>query len=398
MRIAAFLLSSVLIITGCSREQNKTEAASKPAEPISVQTIAARTKILDKVLSVTGALNPDETVSVSSEVPGRVIAINVDFGQSVRKGQIIAELDKQELNLALERSKAALAQTLARLGLDSEQENVRPESTPSMRQAQAQMEDAKSKFENASRLVKSGDISQERYTEIQKQFQSREAMHDASRDDTRNLLAQVQALKSEVGLARKRLGDATIRAPFDGAVSQRLASPGQYLKENTPIFTIIKISPLRLRMDLPESAAGTIRSGTTLTFTTDAAPGAEFHAIVRELNPSLESKSRTLTAEARIKETDPRLRPGMFVQVQVILSKGFEATIVPKRAIYSVAGLTKIFVIRDGRAMEQKINTGQETGDWVEVPREAVNPGDHVAVSQLGQLIGGLPVKMVPKG
>ena len=73
-----------------------------------MRTAAVETRKIDKTISVTGSLHPDETVSVSAEVPGRVSAILVDFGQNVRKGQVIAELDKQELNLALDRSRAAL--------------------------------------------------------------------------------------------------------------------------------------------------------------------------------------------------------------------------------------------------------------------------------------------------
>ncbi len=397
-KLAPPLFAVVLLLSGCAKQEKKAEAASKPAEPVTVQTVVAETRSLDRSLSVTGSLNPDETVSVSAEVPGRIVSIPVDFGQNVRKGQVIAELDKQELNLAVERSKAALAQALARLGLDPEQENVRPDTTPAIRQAQAQMEDARSKFDNASRLIKSGDISQERYTEMQKAFQAREAFYQAAKDDARTLLAQVQALKAEVSLARKRLGDATVRAPFDGSVSQRLVSPGQYLKENTPIVTLIKTNPMRLRVEVPETAAASIRPGTTLNFTTGAAPGATFQATVRELNPSLESKSRTLTAEARISTNDPRLRPGMFVQVQVSLGKSADAVVVPKKAIYSVAGLSKLFVVRDGKAIERRVNPGQELGDLVEIPGEALKPGDAVAVTGLGQLVSGAPVKAVPKG
>jgi RND family efflux transporter MFP subunit len=360
--------------------------------------MAAQTRKVDKTISVTGALHADETVSVSSEVPGRVTAVHVDFGQTVRKGQVVAELDKQELALSLERSRAALAQALARLGLNPDQENVRPESTPSIRQAAAQMEDARSKFENASRLVKTGDISQERFTEVQKAYQAREAALEAARDESRTLLASVQALRAEVKLAEKRLSDATVRAPFDGSVSEKLAAPGQYLKENTPILTLVKSSPVRLRVEVPETAAGAVRIGSTLTFTTSAAPGTEFNAVVRQLNPALDAKSRTLMAEARMTSNDSRLRPGMFVQVQMILSRGNEAVFVPKQAVYTVAGLTKMFVVQNGKVLERRVAPGQEVDGWVEVPREAVNPGDQVAVSSLTQLVEGAPVRVTPKG
>lgn len=390
----AGLLLVTLLIAGCSRESEKAEAATtKVPEPIVVQTVAAQSRLLDKTIAVTGSLLPDESVTVSSEVPGRVQSVGADFGNYVKKGQILAELDKQELTIAVERAKASLAQALARLGLEPGQENVSPESTPAMRQAQAQMEDAKSKFDTATSLVKSGDISQERFTEAQKMYEARRALYEASRDESRTLMAQVKALQAEVRLAQKRLSDATVRAPFDGEVSQKHVSPGQYIKENTPILTVVKTSPLRLRVEIPEAAAGGIRSGTRLTFTTDAAQGVQFAAVIRELNPSLDAQSRTLTAEARLSGNDNRLRPGMFVQVRLVVTKGAQAVVVPKRALYNIAGLTKVFTVQNGRAVEHKIMPGQEVDDWVEVPRAAVQPGDQVAVSALTQLIQGTPVK-----
>lgn len=391
-------LPLLLLLSGCGAKDEKSEAAVKPPEPVTVQTATAESRELARTLAVPGSLVPQESTPVSSEVPGRIESIKVDFGHDVRQGQVIAELDRQELNLALQRSQAALAQALARLGLNPDQADVRPELTPSIRQAKAQMEDAKSKYDTASQLVKSGDISQERFTEVQKQFQAREAMYEAARDEARTLLAQVQALKAEVGLARKRLGDAVVRAPFAGTISEKHASPGQYLKENTPIVTLVKTNPMRLRIEVPEGAAGAVRPGTTLTFSTDAVPDQQFQATVQELHPSLDPKSRTLTAEARIGHTDARLRPGMFVQVRLLLQAAKETVMVPKSAIYTVAGLNKLFLIRDGKAVEQRIQPGQEDNGWVEVPGEAVHPGDQVAVSQLSQLVEGTPVKAVPRG
>ncbi|MGH9627248.1 MAG: efflux RND transporter periplasmic adaptor subunit [Bryobacteraceae bacterium] len=387
------VLLSITLLAGCSREQKKAEASAKAPEPLSVRTATAETRAVEKTISVTGALHPDEVASVSSEIAGRVAAIHVDFGHSVRKGQVVAELDKQEVSLRLERSKAALAQALAQLGLRPDEANQRPESTPAIRQATAQMEDARSKYESAQRLVKTGDIAQERFTEVEKAYQARQAALQAARNEALTQLANVQALQAEVKLAQKNLSDATIRAPFDGAVSEKLVSPGQFLKENTPILTIVKTQPMRLRLDVTETAAAVVKVGTPLTFRTDAIPGETFRAVVREINPSLDAQSRSLSAEARITRGDPRLRPGMFVQVDLITARDQEVTVVPKQALHNVAGLTKIFLVRDGKVVEQRINPGQEIGGWVEVPREQVSPGDQVAVSNLGQLVHGLSVR-----
>ena len=386
--LLAFLMS------GCSKSApGQAEASAKAqAAPLAVRVATAESRQLGRSISVTGSLVPDETVSVSSEVAGRVSEIRVDFGQSVRQGEIIAELDKQEFTLQNDRSRAALAQALARIGLDASQEGVTPDSTPSVRLAKAQMEDMRFKYENAARLIKTGDVSQERYIEMEKAFRAREAAYEAARDDLRTQIAGVQALGAELKLAEKRLSDATVRAPFDGSVTARLVSPGQYLRENTPIVTLVKAYPLRLRVDIPESAAGEVRIGGLLAFSTDAAPGARFHAVVRELSPALEARSRSLTAEARLTASDPRLRPGMFVQVELALWRDAHAVVVPKEALYQLGGMTKVFVVRDHRVAENKITPGAEIGGWVEVPTGRVRPGDLVAVSKLGMLVDGAQV------
>ena len=390
-------ISIVLVLAGCSRQADQSKAAAaaaaaKAAEPVAIRMAAAEVRKVEKSISVTGSLLPDETVSVSAEVPGRVAAIRADFGQRVKKGDVLAEIDTQELALQRERSKASLAQALARAGLRPGQEDSTPETTPSIRQAAAQFEDARSKYENAAKLVKSGDIAQERFNEIDKALQARQAALEATRDELRVLLASIQALRAEVRLSEKRLNDAVVRAPFDGAVTARLISPGQYTKENTPILTLVKTSPLRLRADIPESIAMDVRVGTTLSFTTDAAPGVSFHAVVREMNPSLDARSRSLAAEARLLENDARLKPGMFVQVRLVTARDASVVAVPKEAIYAVAGLTKIFVIRDGKAVEIRLSPGQEVDGWVEAPGGVVRAGELVATSNLAALVNGAPV------
>ena len=390
------LALAIGLLAGCSRKDDSAakQAAAKPADPPLVKVAVAEARAVERSISVTGSLLPDETTSVSFEVPGRISALRFDFGQLVRKGDIIAELDKQELQIALDRSRAALAQALARIGLDPQQENATPDSTPAIRQATAQLEDAKSKFERAEKLVKTGDIAQDRYIEVEKGYLARKAALEATRDDLRTQLANIQALRAEVRLAQKRYGDATVRAPFDGSISARTVAPGQYIKENTPVVTLVKTNPLRLRAEIPESAAGSVQVGTRLVFTTDAAAGAEFHATVRELNPSLDPKARSLTAEARLVENDKRLRPGMFVQVRLVTEKNTQIVTVPKSAIYALAGLTKVFVIRDGKVTECKVPPGMEMDGWIEVPSDQIHAGDQIAVSNLGALIPGLAVRV----
>lgn len=385
------ILPIVLALSGCGRNSSAAGVeVISAAPPIQVKLAAAQAREVERSIAVTGSLAPDESVNLSFEVAGTLARVNVDFGQTAVRGQVLAELDQREAMLQLERIRAALAQAMARAGLQAGDEGSSPESSPAVRQALAQLEDARSKFESARKLVASGDISRERYTELEKSMHAREAAYQATRDELRMQLASTEGLRAEVKLAEKKLGDTVIRAPFDGAVTAKLISQGQFVKENIAILTFVKSSPLRLRAELPESAVGEVHTGTPLTFTTDAAPDAVFHAVVRELNPSLDAKSRSLTAEARLVTPDPRLKPGMFVQVKLVVMRNARIVAVPKDALYAMAGLTKVFVVRNGIAVERKLQPGETLGDWVEAP--GIQPGEQVAVSNLGLLVDGAKV------
>ena len=394
MKPALFVLPLLaLLLAGCNQQKSEVQAAPKAPAAISVKVAPAETREVARTLDVVGSLLPDETVSISFEVPGRVAKVHADFGQRVRQGQVLAELDRQEYEIQLERSKAALAQALARIGMDPSQENTTSRETPAIRQARAQFEDARSKFESAAKLVESGDIARERYTELEKQMAARRASVEAAEDDLRTQLASIQTIRAEKKLVEKRLGDTVVRAPFDASVAEKKVSAGQYVKDNVPVLTLVKTYPLRLRLGVPENGAGAVRVGDTLTFTTDAVPGRQFSAVVRELNPALDAQSRSLTAEARLQQNDPALRPGMFVQVRLVIDRNAKVVVVPKEAVYTMAGLSKVFTVADGKAREHRITPGQSQDEWIEVPGDKIRPGDLVALNNVQNLTDGAAVE-----
>ena len=162
-RTFTLLLLGMAALAGCGRGRQEVQAAKAP-DPIAVTVAAAQARTLEKSIAVTGALAADETVTIASEVQGKVVNIWTDFGKTVRKGDVVAEIDRTEYQIQVERTRAALNQALARLGLKPGEESAPPTSTAGMRLAQAQLEDAKFKYESAARLVKTGDVSQERFT------------------------------------------------------------------------------------------------------------------------------------------------------------------------------------------------------------------------------------------
>jgi membrane fusion protein (multidrug efflux system) len=390
----------LLLLAACNKQDPKAAeakaaaAAAKAAEPVTVKTATAVERTAERAIAVTGTLLPDETVTVATEVPGRISAIRADFGQAVRKGDVLIELDRTEYDLQVERSRGALNQALARLSLPPYTGKMAPpDTTPGVRTATAQFEDAKFKYESASKLVKTGDISADRFNELEKAMRARQSALDGARDELRTQWMSVTSLEADLKIAEKRRGDTVVRAPFDGVVGEKLISAGQYVKDNMGILRVVKVYPMRLRLEVPEAAANTVKVGTPLTFTTDAAANVSFDAVVRELNPSLDTRNRTLTAEARLTKADTRLRPGMFVQVKLVTDRGAKVVAVPRNALYSIAGLTKLFKIENGTARLITFVPGPEIDGFVEVPGDLLQNGDRVATSELPALTNGAKVK-----
>lgn len=389
---AVFVLAAVFAWSGCGGRSGATNvgAPREDAKPTAVRTVAAELRQVDRTISVTGSLLADESVNVTSEVPGRLAKIYVDFGSNVQQGQPLAQIDPEQFRLQVERARAALAQALARLGLAPDA-TEKPATTPSVEQAKARLDDARFKYESAHRLVTTGDISQDRFNEMEKAYTGAQAAFNGSLDDMRTQWANVDALRAEVKIAEKNLRDTTIRAPFAGTVSEKMASPGQYVKDANTIVSLVKTWPLRLRVEVPENVIAGVQAGSMLTFSTDAV-SAPFEAQVTQMNPSLDARSRTLTVEAKLTRPDPRLKPGMFVQVNLVTGHNASIVTVPKSAIYTVAGLSKIFVIQGGKAHEKRLAPGMTGATWVEVPGNDVSPGSSVAVNKLDVLVEGAAV------
>ena len=133
--IRIILSIALLITSSCSRQsgekkatEGSAQAASKPVAVV-VKTAAAETRFVAKAIDITGSLVPDESVNMTSEVQGRIAEVRYDFGQSVRKGDVIAQIDRSDYQIQLERTRASLAQALARVGLDPDRKSTRLNSS-----------------------------------------------------------------------------------------------------------------------------------------------------------------------------------------------------------------------------------------------------------------------------
>lgn len=387
--LKAVALACAASLASCSAAKQGAETASKGSDPtpaIDVSTAPVVERRLRRDIEVVGSLEAEDQVTVSSLASGTLEEIKVDVGTPVRRGQVIARIDARELRLRFEQAEAALKQAEARLG-----DELDPKKNPEVRQAEAALERARYDFTAAQNLVEKGDISRQQYDIARRAFEQAEARYEAALENFRNLQAAVQEKRAALALAKKQLEDATITSPMSGIVKEKLASRGEYLQPGKPIATIVQINPLRLRLEIPEAFANSIKLGLEVKLKVDAFPGREFSGRITRINPSLDEKNRSLSAIAEVDNRSGLLRPGMFARARIASGSEVTALLVPEKALATVAGVTKLYVLDGGRALERQVKTGIRDGDLVEV-LDGIRPGERVITSNLEKLFNGAAV------
>jgi RND family efflux transporter MFP subunit len=365
-------------------------ATATPASPVEVTTAAAITRNLERSVEVVGSLAADEEVVVAAQVAGELAQLNVDFGSYVTQGGVIAVIDQRDARLKVEQAEAALKQTMARLGM-KEGEKFDPQQAADVKVAKASLDWAKLELDRQTKLIENGDISRSSYDQAVINHSSAQARYQAALDAVNQQLALVDQQRSALALAKKTITDTVVRAPISGAVKEKSVSRGTYLPVNGKIVTLVKINPLRLRADIPAYAAASVRRGQTMNLSVESFPGRTFTGRVVRIGPSLNEETRALTVEAEVSNPGHQLRPGMFAKAQLITAKDAPALMVPQRAVVNAAGLTKLFVIENGSAVERIVKTGASDGDMIEIT-EGVKEGESVALSNQDKLQTGVAV------
>lgn len=388
----ALALAAVLTGAACSRAKSQPEATANAAvaatpEAVDVTTAAAITRGLQRSVEVVGSLAADEEVVIAAQAAGELSQLNVDFGSYVTQGQVIAVIDQRDAKLKVEQAEAALKQTMARLGM-KEGEKFDVNQNAEVRQAKAQLDWSQMDLDRAAKLVENGDVSRSIYDQSVTQNNLAKARHQAAVDAVNQQLAVVEQQRAALSLAKKAVTDTVVRAPISGAVKEKFANRGSYLAVGGRILSLVKINPLRLRADIPESSAAAVRKGQTMNLTVEALAGRTFTGRIVRIGPSLNEQTRALTVEAEVNNSGNQLRPGMFAKSQLITANDASAVMIPAKAVLTAAGLSKVFVIENGKAVERIVKTGVNDGELIEIV-EGVKANETVAVSNLEKLEQG---------
>jgi len=339
--ISPLFAVTTIALAGC-QEPARTDAVAAEAKqtvvPVTVASVIVQPSL--RLVNFVGTLYGNEEVTLSSQVEGQIKSLSVDLGDAVTAGQVLAQVDDDQWRARLREADATLAK--------------------------ARADEARGR-----QLVDNKVISQQEYEVMKTHVDVTQAQRDTLTVNIRH---------------------ARVESPIGGAIARRFVSAGEYVHPGSQLFTVVDEDPLKLRGDVPERFAHELQNGQSVQVRVDAFPDAVFTGRLARISPASNPENRSVAVEAVIDNHDRKLKPGFFANAGVVTRTDDRALMVPQEALITFAGVTKLFVIADGRAQERQVRTGTRGGGGLVEITEGLAPDELVAISGLTKLENGVAV------
>jgi membrane fusion protein (multidrug efflux system) len=300
-------------------------------------------------ISSVGTVTAVQGTVISAEAEGIVRAIKFEGGSVVKAGDVLVELDAE-----IERAQ--------------------------LRSAEAANDGAELTYKRAKELVKSGNISEADYS---------------------NVNVSLKQAQAQVDNIRAVIAKKTIRAPFSGKLGIRQISVGQFLNKGAPVVSLHSLNPVFVDFSLPQQRLGELAEGLTVAVTSDAYPNETFKGEITAFNPEIDPSTRNIRVQATLNNIDGRLRPGMFVTVDMVLSRSEKVIFIPMTAIQHATFGDSVYVVTEGEpaadgskslvVQQQIVRLGARQGDFV-VATEGLKPGQRIVSTGVFKLRPGMGV------
>jgi multidrug efflux pump subunit AcrA (membrane-fusion protein) len=379
--IAALILGLGLISVGVlprlerqMRTKNVVFAAEKSLPIVAVTKAEAAPANSELVLPAT--TEPNYVAQIHARTNGYVTRRFVDIGDRVRAGQVLATIEAPEVMQELAQAQAALAQ--ARASYESSNAAV-TQAQATREQTKANQAIAQTTFERWDRLVQRGVLPRQEGDEKFSVLNARNAEVSAAEAGIANAKAASASYKANIAVHEanvRRLQQLTsfqqIVAPFDGVVTERRVEKGDLVSAGSvgqpSLFTISQSNILRVKVNVPQSAAGQVKAGQRAAIVVAEIPGEEFKGeIVREAG-ALNAASRTLQVEVQIDNRSGKLLPGMYAQVKLGIRRDDPVVLIPADALYVDATGTRVATVDSSNKVRmQPVTIARNLGLKIEV-------------------------------
>jgi membrane fusion protein (multidrug efflux system) len=341
------------VVASLSACKKKEDAVAKPppAAPLKVELTVATEAPAPQQIVLTGMIKADQRLEVTADTAAKVLAVMVDRGQRVKMGQELARLDVQT----------------AAFGAREAQANVAS--------ARAQRQLAEEECKRAQSLLDKGAITRSEY--------------DRQSTQCTSALQQVAAAEARAAMMSKSIRDGIVRAPFDGVISDKNVTSGDWVQPGRPLFTLVDDDPLKIEVSVPEAAVRAVQKDQKVEIEAVANPGKTYIATVTRLGAEI-GRSRSLLVEATL-EKGSDLVPGMFAEARVTVGQETRP-VVPETAVVKRGKTWHAFVVVKGEVQDKPVQLGAKPAPGQVSIVQGLSKGDKVVAKVTEQIVDGVRV------
>ena len=419
-----------ILVCGCGEPTAQSRANDSSSAP-SVETVAVEERDLVNSVEIPGSVQGEETADLYSKVGGYLEEINVDIGDSVKKGQVGRAAAYSETEKALMQKEALVHQaeaeaaqskaaiTQAEAGVTSANAAV-DEAKTKLREKRASLDYQRSDFASIKELVDSQAVREELLDQARSkqeaaeaalmsveahirtadaQRQSAIANVDKAKADYQSALANVRVAQANLEFAKTHADYANIRAPFDGEVTRRWVDPGAFVQSADgnsaakPILQVTRIDVVRVALDVSMSDVGALNRGDrVLLDRINVLPGKSFEGEVTRFSAGLHEQSRMMRVQIDLKNPDRELRPGYYGYVTLFLDELKGTPVIPSSALNAAGDEKFVFLVEGGVVRKRPVTTDYQDGTIVGIA-SGLKAGDKVVRAGGGQLSDGQKIK-----
>lgn len=352
MRVA---LAVVLFATvgACKEPSGDGEGSAKapPAPPVKVVAATAVEAPTPNVIVVTGRVAADQRSDVTADTQGKVINVMINRGDRVKLGQAVVQLDVRSAALGAREANANLAA------------------------AKAQQQLADQECQRTKSLFDKGAITKSEY--------------DRQMAQCTSALEQVSAVQARTQMMAKSVADGIVRAPFEGVVSEKMVTPGEWVAPGKPLFTLVDDDPLKVELSISEIAVTAVKENQRVEIVAVAHPDKTYGATITRLGAEI-GRTRSLIVEATI-DKGSLLVPGMFVEAHIKIGETTRP-VVPADAVVKRGKTWHAFVIKNGEVEERLVQLGPPPAPGQVSIVQGLAKGDKIVSKVTDQIVDGAKV------
>ena len=372
---------------GCSSGGSKTE----------FRTIRVTKRTVSPAVTALGSVKPQvgAEVRLGARIPGKVERLRANIGDFVKKGQIIAELEKEELKAGIEKRKAELNRALVNLAAEEILGPIEMEKAEAEWSRLKDIHDLKAaEYERHEALFKDDITSQQileqareellvARKELDASFKTLELTKKRFNEDLKRLKAEVESARAALKIAEVELSYATLRAPISGIVASVSTQEGETVAVglSAPTFvTIIDLDRLQVETYVDEVDIGKIKVGQKASFSVEAFPSVDIDGEVVGIYPKALLRENVVFYDVVIKSKKPSsvaLRPEMTANVSIFLESREDVLLVPAKSVKKSGGASFVYVIENGKPMRREVRVGWKQGLFIEII-EGLKEGDEI--------------------